>query len=155
MSIEKKLNDFLEKVGEKDLDAVYEKIKTLMGDVVDWNQKFSETLQTEEDKKFYREFSKLPEASCNQVFKKIKKLGEHIAQKIGDELDYVEENDGMTFIHFENQKRSLYCNRIYHYVNFEDLELSEKVKESLENERQVYIYLEKKYEEMLMKEDYE
>ena len=150
--MEQKVKAFLEKVGEKDLDAVLEKIhnletelKKLSGNPKNWKEYFGNELG-ESDKKFYENFSKLPESSCRQIIEKINIIAERIAEKLEDEVSYVEENDGMTFIKFiEHDGGTMY----YDYcVNIDDLGLTKDEETLIKNELEVYEYLEEKYREI-------
>ena len=150
--MEQKVKIFLEKVGEKDLDAVLEKIhnletelKKLSGNPKNWKEYFGNELG-ESDKKFYENFSKLPESSCRQIIEKINIIAERIAEKLEDEVSYVEENDGMTFIKFiEHDGGTMY----YDYcVNIDDLGLTKDEETLIKNELEVYEYLEEKYREI-------
>ena len=128
--MEQKVKAFLEEVGEKDLDAVLEKMKDLeeknknlekekkelekdIEGLYEDNEELEERIeyweseygnrkyvQTKEDNEFYEKLENYPENNCKQLLTKLKVVADRIAEKLGDSA-YVEENDGAIFTDFE------------------------------------------------------
>ena len=117
--MEQKIKNFLEEVGEKDLDSVLEKMKSieelveenedlkienkeLRKKVEYWESEYGNRkyIQTKEDNEFYEKLENYPENNCKQLLTKITVVADRIAEKLGDSAD-VEENDGAIFTDFE------------------------------------------------------
>ena len=101
MSAEMTLNDFLTKVGAKDLNSAYQQFTQLKKVEEDYGP----YIETEEDREFWKQYQSVKSTRRGKfgvINKKMELLADRIATKLDMEVRYIEENDGMYFLDFSN-----------------------------------------------------